>query len=174
MFRQDFTCPVVLFVWLRRRDFVYRTVTFYGSPFQTIRLSRRFVTQCAKLGLFPFRSPLLRESRLLSVPTVTEMFQFTAYTFSHKTDTDPSGRWVAPFGNLRIVAYLRLHGAYRCSSRPSSAPSAKASTLRSCFLNFSLRIIHFSKTFFEKPNGLSKLNRTHLFLSRVCCSLERR
>src|SRR5882762_95366 len=30
-------------------------------------------------GLFPFRSPLLRESRLISLPLVTEMFQFTRF-----------------------------------------------------------------------------------------------
>ena len=29
--------------------------------------------------LFPFRSPLLRESRLISFPTGTEMFQFPAF-----------------------------------------------------------------------------------------------
>lgn len=40
-------------------------------------------------------------------------------------------RWVAPFGNPRIHACLRLPGAYRCSPRPSSAPGAKASTVRS-------------------------------------------
>ena len=39
-------------------------------------------------GLFPVRSPLLRESRLISFPPVTEMFQFTgfasaAYLFSY-------------------------------------------------------------------------------------------
>ena|SRR5690606_11803718 len=34
------------------------------------------------------------------------------------------GQWVPPFGNLRIKAYLQLPEAYRCSSRPSSAPSA--------------------------------------------------
>src|SRR5207342_2456090 len=32
-------------------------------------------------GLFPFRSPLLRESRLISIPPVTEMFQFTGFAF---------------------------------------------------------------------------------------------
>ena len=37
---------------------------------------------------------------------------------------------VAPFGNLRIEAHLRLPAAYRSLSRPSSAPSAKASALR--------------------------------------------
>ena len=39
--------------------------------------------------------------------------------------------WIAPFGNLRISAYLRLPAAYRSLSRPSSAPSAKAFPLRS-------------------------------------------
>ena len=32
-----------------------------------------------RFGLFPFRSPLLRESRLISIPTGTEMFQFPAF-----------------------------------------------------------------------------------------------
>lgn len=39
-------------------------------------------------------------------------------------------QWVPPFGHLRIDAYLQLPEAFRCSSRPSSAPSAKASTVR--------------------------------------------
>jgi hypothetical protein len=30
-------------------------------------------------GLFRFRSPLLTESRLISIPPVTEMFQFTGF-----------------------------------------------------------------------------------------------
>ena len=37
--------------------------------------------------------------------------------------------WVPPFGNLRIVGYVLLPAAYRSLSRPSSAPSAKASAL---------------------------------------------
>ena len=40
-------------------------------------------------------------------------------------------RRIAPFGYLRIDAYLRLPVAFRSSSRPSSAPSAKAFPLRS-------------------------------------------
>ena len=32
-----------------------------------------------RFGLFPFRSPLLRKSHLLSIPRVTEMFQFTPF-----------------------------------------------------------------------------------------------
>ena len=49
--------------------------------------------------------------------------------------------WVPPFGNLRITAYLQLPVAYRCSSRPSSAPSAKASTVRPCLLNHIFALI---------------------------------
>ena len=37
---------------------------------------------------------------------------------------------VSPFGNLRINGYLRLPEAYRSLSRPSSAPDAKAFTMR--------------------------------------------
>ena len=33
--------------------------------------------------LFPFRSPLLRESRLLSFPSATKMFQFTELPLSN-------------------------------------------------------------------------------------------
>ena len=43
--------------------------------------------------------------------------------------------WVAPFGYLRVEAYLQLTAAFRSLSRPSSAPSAKASALCSLPLN---------------------------------------
>ena len=51
---------------------------------------------------------------------------------------------VSPFGHLRIKAYVRLPGAFRSLSRPSSAPSAKASALRSSSLDqFVLRFLAF-------------------------------
>ena len=43
--------------------------------------------------------------------------------------------WVSPFGFLRINACLRLPVAFRSLPRPSSASSAKASTLRSFLLD---------------------------------------
>ena len=43
--------------------------------------------------------------------------------------------WVPPFGILRIKACLRLPVAYRSLPRPSSASSAKASSLRSFLLD---------------------------------------
>ncbi len=65
-----------------------------------------------RFGLFRFRSPLLTESRLLSLPVGTEMFHFPTFplpalyiqagvTGSHEA---PSG--VSPFGNPRITARL--------------------------------------------------------------------
>ena len=44
-------------------------------------------------------------------------------------------RWVSPFGNLRINAYLQLPEAYRSLSRPSSAPDAKAFSMCSSSLD---------------------------------------
>ena len=45
-------------------------------------------------------------------------------------DRSSTGR-VAPFGNLRITAYVQLPAAYRSLSRPSSPLIAKASTIYS-------------------------------------------
>ena len=84
--------------------------------------------------LFPFRSPLLGESHSLSSPPLTEMFQFSGlplpWLYIHQGVTWYDPRRVAPFGYLRIIACKRLPEAFRCLLRPSSAPSAKASTVR--------------------------------------------
>ena len=68
------------------KDFAKRTFTCYGVPFQTLLISsynpmlrsRNPPVQALKFSLFPFRSPLLRESHLFSFPAATKMFQFTA------------------------------------------------------------------------------------------------
>ena len=74
--------------------------------------------QASWFGLFPFRSPLLRESRLLSSPPGTKMFQFPGCAL-HTLCIQVKillhyEQWVPPFGNLRIKAYLQLPEAYRC------------------------------------------------------------
>jgi hypothetical protein len=57
-------------------------------------------------GLVPFRSPLLGESRLISFPPDTEMFQFSGFASTslciHDGITPKSG--VSPFGHLRVKA----------------------------------------------------------------------
>ncbi len=80
-------------------------------------------------GLVRVRSPLLTESRLMSFPQATEMFQFA--WFASRTYVFSSGSpcgGVSPFGNPRIKACSRLPMAYRSVPRPSSPLGAKAST----------------------------------------------
>ena len=83
----------------RDRSFAYGTFALCGGSFQTLPLPRSFVTpppQCSavkpspttptrlelhlitpdRFGLFPVRSPLLRESRFLSLRLGTKMYQF--------------------------------------------------------------------------------------------------
>ena len=86
-----------------------------------------------RFGLFPFRSPLLRESRLLSLPRGTEMVHFPPLAscplwIQGRIPGHDSGL-VAPFGDPRVDACLRLTGAYRSLPRPSSPSCAKASTV---------------------------------------------
>jgi hypothetical protein len=61
------------------------------------------------LGWIPFRSPLLGESRLISFPRGTEMFQFPrlppACLCIQQGVTPYYQRWVSPFGNPRINGY---------------------------------------------------------------------
>jgi hypothetical protein len=70
------------------------------------------VPQHCWFGLFPFRSPLLRESRLISLRRATEMFQFahclpTCLCVQHVVSRHHSGR-VAPFGFSGLIARMQL------------------------------------------------------------------
>ena len=59
---------------------------------------------------------------------------------------------IAPFGYLRIISCLPIPAAFRSLPRPSSAPDAKASSLRSYQLNLlSHRIMshRFNRRIFE-------------------------
>ncbi len=76
IFRQDFTCPALLFASsVPRRSFHVRGYHPLWPTFPD-----RFAKFCAITSrLFRFRSPLLSESRLMSFPRATEMFQFTRF-----------------------------------------------------------------------------------------------
>ncbi len=106
-FPQDSTCPVVL--KNTGRDFSFSPTGLSPSAValsRSIQLRKSFITlwqtlesaPCALqpqnslgskptellwFGLFPVRSPLLRESRLISFPRVTKMFQFTRFPFRY-------------------------------------------------------------------------------------------
>ena len=104
IFGQDSTCPALLVPRLvpprrfRVRGYHPLWPDFPDRSASNMAKSRRLIR---------FRSPLLSESRLMSIPRVTEMFQFSrfashAYVFSVRY---PCG-WVSPFGYLRIKAHL--------------------------------------------------------------------
>ena len=81
--------------------FKYGAITHSGAPFQVTsstqqlgnsvhdltltlsvplpRISNAIRLTLIRFGLYPFRSPLLRVSRLLSFPRGTEMFQFPRF-----------------------------------------------------------------------------------------------
>jgi hypothetical protein len=142
--------------------FVYGTIALCGATFQSLRLTHNFVTSrpagrriksspttpdrqrlppitSIEFGLFPVRSPLLRESRFLSFPRATKMFQFArlplrAYGFS----TEYARITTRGFPHSEIPGSKvgqHLPRAYRSRPRPSSAPGAKASTVCPCSLD---------------------------------------
>ena len=100
-FRPGFTCPTLLGYRiggprLGLRDYHPLWCHFpkdFGSARSIPRLRPRYPGRCpARFGLFPVRSPLLRESRLISSPPGTEMFQFPGLLGHSGIDA----RWAAP------------------------------------------------------------------------------
>ncbi len=85
---------------------------FAFSPFLVASPTTPPLPKKRWFGLLPVRSPLLRESRLISVRRATEMFQFTRCP-PHGLCVQPwvsrhhSG-WVAPFGISRFFACMQL------------------------------------------------------------------
>ena len=105
IFRQDFTCPALLVAGLvPHHCFCVRGYHPLWPAFPD-----RFANNHAKTcWLLRVRSPLLPESRLISVPPVTEMFQFTGFALlvlCIQTRVTLAGR-VSPFGYSRIKACL--------------------------------------------------------------------
>src|SRR5205085_11445631 len=133
-FTANFTGSLLLGVTFgRRRVFVYGGITLYAGPSQVLRLTTTLFDSSlvrqnqpygpttpdtqrlpaitrARFSLFRFRSPLLTESRLLSLPVGTEMFHFP--TFPPRTlcvqmrVTGLASSRVSPFGNPRITVWL--------------------------------------------------------------------
>ncbi len=138
-FTQDCTCPALLGIPLGvvRVDLpgCHRLWRAVPGRFGLASYSHDAVPQPQEckhpwFGLAPVRSPLLRGSRLLSLPPGTEMFQFPGLASLLRAMADLAVRRVAPFGNPGITACLQLPQAYRSLPRPSSPPCAKASTVR--------------------------------------------
>jgi hypothetical protein len=101
---------------------LYGTLTRYGGAFQRLRVGRLLLyvsdpttpllPQKQRFGLVPPRSPLLRESRLISSRRATEMFQFArcpplGLYIQPRVARHHSGG-VAPFGISGLIARMQL------------------------------------------------------------------
>jgi hypothetical protein len=105
IFRQDFTCPALLLLRLVPRS-SFRLRGYH--PLRPDFPFRSTMTTAKTQRLLRFRSPLLSQSRLISFPRATEMFQFTRFA-STGLCIQPVillAEWVSPFGYLRIKACL--------------------------------------------------------------------
>ena len=118
-------------ILLRFLFFAYEAVTLFGCPFQsnsvkvnnynleTVLSKRLYLTTSMpqrtqaitwhRFRLFPFRSPLHRESRCFLFLALLRCFSSRRWLLHPMySDTDIVGllRRVSPFGNLRIKAWL--------------------------------------------------------------------
>ena len=123
MFRQGFTCPALL---------NSPCMPFYVPGYHRLwpAFPGRSARTCTTFGLIPVRSSLLGESRLISFPRGTEIFQFSRFALrTYVFSTQYPCGWVSPFGHRRINACCQLPDAFRRLPRPSSPLTAKASTV---------------------------------------------
>ena len=97
------------------------THTDHKLPYNPTRATNAFLA-LAWFGLFPVRSPLLGESRLISLPPGTEMFQFPGFAttylcIQYELTRIAPGR-VSPFGHPWIKACLAAPHGF---SQPSTS-----------------------------------------------------
>ena len=72
----------------------------------------------SRFRLFPFRSPLLRESRLISFPGGTEMFHFPPFASLRREMTGHYTSQVSPFGHPRVTACLAARRGFSQLATP--------------------------------------------------------
>ena len=115
----------------------YGAITLYGGAFQNTSASPRrerpipYTTfapalhRSVRFRLFPFRSPLVRKSQLVSFPPPTKMFQFRGFPLLTERRPKPPG------SPIRASPDLRLHAPPRGLSQlatPFVSTQAKPST----------------------------------------------
>ena len=140
-FTQDYTCPALLGIPLGVVRVIlpgyHRLWRAVPGRFGLASYSHGAVPQprgskLPRFGLFPVRSPLLGESRLISVPPGTEMFQFPGLA--------PLARWPASppvgfphsgiLGSRLMCSSPRLIAAYHALHRLSMPRHPPCALLR--------------------------------------------
>ena len=124
------------------RLFAYMTVTFFGVPSHALQLKLKMLNAVhnpagiAVHGLASFAFARHYSQNLVWFLFLPLLRCFSSGGSPHTAIDSLYDAWllimrIAPFGNLRINACLQLHAAYRSWPRPSSAPNAKAFSIRS-------------------------------------------
>ena len=137
--------------------FAYRTLTVYGPLSQNCSaILVRSLMQSATpgcvhpgLGSFPFARRYLGNRCFFLFLALLRCFSSGGsppYVMYWRTDDKGLPCRVSPFGYPRINGYVLLPVAFRSLSRPSSALSAKASTLRSFCLTIIVSLTWCSVT----------------------------
>ena len=70
---------------------------------------------CVQFTLFPFRSPLLRESQLISFPAATKMFQFTALPSVSRCTAE----------TVRVNSHSEILGSKAACASPKLIPACQ-------------------------------------------------
>ena len=120
--------------------FVYGSFTLFALTFQSCSTRMSLSSdgpkprvQAPGLASFPFARRYLGNRVCFLFLRVLRCFSsprcLMSYYFTRMTMPEHYLRRVPPFGYLRISGYVLLPAAFRSLSRPSSAPSAKASAL---------------------------------------------
>ena len=126
----------------RPADFAYVAFTLFDVPSQKLPLSVDFMPNSTIavlqphikwFGLLPVRSPLLRESLLISIPELLRWFTSLSMTsgtyFIQCFGCIYHYMRITPFGYPGVTGYVLLTLAFRSLSRPSSPYSSQASTI---------------------------------------------
>src|SRR6195952_1989230 len=109
-----------------------------------------------RFGLFRFRSPLLTESRLLSLPVGTEMFHFPTF----------------PLPALYIQAGVDRSHSWACRGFPIRTPSDRSSLISSpriiadCYVLLRLQLPRHPPFALSNLTHKHERNRTHTRLPR--------
>ena len=122
--------------------FAYVALTLFGCPSHDILLTIRVASAVRNPGYiaipglasFPFARRYLGNRCFFLFLLLLRCFSSEGYLRIPMDSVYDAGflsRRVSPFGYLRVYGYLLLTAAFRSLSRPSSAPDAKSSSLRS-------------------------------------------
>jgi hypothetical protein len=164
-------------LWPDFPDCLATPLLYHSPPFRQKRLGGPTTPRAQRLpaitrtrfSLIPVRSPLLGESRLLSLPAGTEMFHFPALPPTalciQAGATPHDGCRVSPFGNPRITAWLPAPRGI------SQAPTSFLGSWCQGIHRVPLKTWHNKKHYIRREPPLPKETEIQVLDARVHCAV---